>query len=213
MPLMQKLPPITSSTASIPVLDMFPEAFFVTGELGDGTGTSIQRGLKKASKMMWRGVTMTAEELAVIIPISKALIADAAAQGFDLFALVQPRLEEAFAAKFDAAVLHGTNKPTTWPLGIVNQAIAKSHSVALGTGTDMYDDIFGENGIMSLVEKDDFDINGNVGALAMKSKLRGIRSTTGEIIGNEPLFWSEPGNAGPGLPAFPFWTCSRKHSS
>jgi hypothetical protein len=201
---MQQMQPITAKTASIPVLDMFPTAFFVTGELGDGVGTAVQRGLRKSSKEMWRGVTMTAEELSVIIPISKSLISDAAAQGFDLFAMVQPRLEEAFAAKFDAAVLHGLGKPTTWPLGIVDQAIAAGHSVALGTGADMYDDIFGESGLMSLVENDDFDINGNVGALSMKSKLRGLRATTGQPLEGEPMFWSESGgqdDENPGLPA------------
>ena len=43
-----------------------------------------------------------------------------------------------------------------------------------------------KDGYVELVENDDFDISGHVGTLSMKSRLRGLRSATGE-----PLFESE----------------------
>jgi anthranilate synthase component 1 len=51
------------------------------------------------------------EELAVIVPISKAVLDDA---DYDIWGEVRPSLVEAFGIAIDKAVLYGTNIPATW---------------------------------------------------------------------------------------------------
>ncbi len=153
----------------LPVLSALATAYFVSGDTG----------LKQTSEINWENKYLTAEELAVIIPVPQSVVEDA---GFDIWAEVQPRIEEAFGRAFDAAVFFGTNKPSSWPAAILTAAVAASNVVTLGTGEDIVDDIGGEDGIMGKVEADGFDVNFFVGALSMKSKLRGLRTAEGALI-------------------------------
>ena len=59
----RRLPNMSSRTYKMPVLDMLPLAYFVNGDTGQ----------KKTSKMMWDKKFITAEEIAVIIPIPEAV--------------------------------------------------------------------------------------------------------------------------------------------
>ena len=98
--------------------------------------------------MTWEKVNIVAEEVAVIVPIPDAVLDDA---DYDIWGEVQPRIEEAFAKVIDMAVFHGTNKPDTWPEGLVSGAI-KAGKVRPMTG-DLYQDINGEDGVIALVEE------------------------------------------------------------
>lgn len=82
------------------------------------------------------------------MPIPDAVLDDA---DYDIWGEVQPRIEEAFAKVIDMAVFHGTNKPDTWPEGLVSGAI-KAGKVRPMTG-DLYQDINGEDGVIALVEE------------------------------------------------------------
>ena len=97
----------------------------------------------------------------------------------------------AFNKAINAAVLHGTNIPTTWTTnmgaaGLVALATAASQTVDLSTqvaaGDDIYDVIMGESGILSLIEADGFMANGFVGHVSMRGKLRGLRDANGVPI-------------------------------
>jgi len=188
MRMMKKLPDLNAKTFKIPVMSTFPAAYFV-GETGGASG----RAAKQTTKMDWTGVTLTAEELAVIVPVPEAVIEDMASGGYDLWGEVKPRLVEAIGAKIDSAILFdstGSIAPTSWPDGIVTQAVAKSNSIdassQIGASPapfkDMADAIMSDNGLFSLVEQDGYIVNGAMAAISMMGKLRGLRATEGEFL-------------------------------
>lgn len=158
--LANRMPNMTSKQTKIPVMTGNVDAFFVAGDTG----------LKQTTKMTWDGVYITAEELAVIVPIPEAVLDDA---DYDIWGEVRPRIVEAFGKAIDAAAFFGTNKPTSWPTGIVPAAIAASNTVTFGTGDNLYQDINGENGVVALVEEQGNPVTSYVGALALRAMLRG----------------------------------------
>ena len=62
----RKLPNMTSRQYKMPVLDMLPIAYFVNGDTGQ----------KKTTKQAWDKKFITAEEIAVIVPIPEAVLDD-----------------------------------------------------------------------------------------------------------------------------------------
>ena len=190
LPMMTRLNDMPTKIRQLPVMSLYPTAYFLANEAGEtATDQSYIDGLKKTTKQNWTYSTITAEELATIVPIPAAVIDDAASGGYDIWGEVGPRLSEAIAKTIDAAIIHGTNKPTSWPDGIVtgatsaSQTIDKSSSVGSGlTFADLYDAVLGEGGLYALVEADGYDVNGVVGALSQKAALRGLRSSDGVPI-------------------------------
>ena len=168
----RKLPNMPRHKTNMPILSSLTTAYFVNGDTG----------LKQTTKMEWANKSIIAEELAVIVPIPEAVLDDS---DYDIWGEIKPNIVEALGIAFDQAVLYGTNAPSTWPKNILAAAVAAGHCVALGTNDDLYEDLLGENGILSLVENDGYDVNGHVAALTMKSKLRSVRDADGN-----PLFKS-----------------------
>lgn len=170
----RRLANMSSKTQTINVLDALPSAYFVNGEAtGDGAGDAF----KQTTKMAWDKKKLYAEEIAVIVPIPEAALDDA---DYDIWGEVKPRLTEAFGKVIDGAILFGTNKPSTWRTGVVPAAIAAGNGVPVGTS--VFDDIMGENGLISKVELDGFNPNGVMSAIQMRGKLRGLKDTTGQPI-------------------------------
>jgi len=170
--LMKKLPNMSAGTLKMPVLDLLPMAYFV-----DSSGETP--GKKTPSALAWKNKTITAEEVAVIIPIPEAYLDDAS---FDVWGEVKPRAMEAFGTLIDSAILFGTNKPASWPDGVAVQALSVGNAVNIGTGSDLYEDIMGESGVISKLEQEGFLADGFVADLSMRARLRGIRGTNGELI-------------------------------
>lgn len=160
MRMMRRLPDMSTTTRTIPVEASLPTAGFINGDTG----------LKPTTSMTWGNVILTAEEIATIVPIPQNVLDDA---DYDIWANVRPRIVEAIGATFDKAVLFGTNKPTSFPAGIVTGATSAGNVVQLDASVSLYQQLLGENGVASLVEADGYTPNGYVGAIAMRSKLRG----------------------------------------
>ena len=170
----RRLANMSSKTQTINVLDALPSAYFVNGEAtGDGAGDAF----KQTTKMAWDKKKLYAEEIAVIVPIPEAALDDA---DYDIWGEVKPRLTEAFGKVIDAAILFGTNKPSTWRTGVVPAAVAAGNGVPISS--DIFSDIMGENGLISKVELDGFNPNGVMSAIQMRGKLRGLKDTTGQPI-------------------------------
>lgn len=169
MRLARKLPNMTTRQRRLPVLSGLVEAYFVTGDTG----------LKQTSKAEWGNKYINAEELAVIVPIPENVIDDA---GYPLWDEIRPRIFEAFGKAFDMAVLYGVNAPSDWPANLLAGATSAGNTVTLGTGTDLYDDIMGENGTLAKVEADGYMVDGHVATMTMRSKLRGLRDANGVPI-------------------------------
>lgn len=164
--LMRKLPNMTSKQTKLPVLSAMPVAGFVSGDTG----------LKAVSSASWTNKYITAEEIAVIIPIPEAVLDDA---DYDIWAELKPSIISEFGRVIDGAVLFGIEKPDTWPESIAVSAVEKGKSVTFGVGMDIAEDI---NSVMGLIEKDGFDVNGFAGEVALKAHLRGLRDKNGGLI-------------------------------
>lgn len=170
----RRLPNMSSKTQTINVLDALPSAYFVNGE---PTGDSAGEAFKKTTTMAWDKKKIHAEEIAVIVPIPEAVLADS---NYDIWGEVRPRLNEAFGKVIDKAILFGTDKPSTWREGLVASATTAGNIVT--EGTDVYGDIMGEDGLIAKVELDGFNPNGVMAAVQMRGKLRGLKDTSGQPI-------------------------------
>ena len=170
MRLARRLPTMSRAQRRMPVLAGMIQAYFVTGDTG----------LKQTSELLWANKYINANELAVIVPIPETVIADV---DYDIWGEIRPRIVEAFGRAFDAAVIHGSNAPSDWPVNLVAAAVAADHAVTRGSGTDLWAELLGPGGVISKVEEDGFEVSGHVASLGMRSILRNLRDLQGT-----PLF-------------------------
>lgn len=162
--------PMSAKVYKQPVLSALPTAYWVNGDTG----------LKQTTEMAWADKTMTAEELAVIVPIPNNVLADAT---FDLFGAFRPKIAEAIARALDVAIFLGTNKPASWPTDIVTSSVSAGNVVARGTNAAAAGGVQGDiDDLMGLVEADGFAPNGIVTDLVTKGRLRKLRDTTGQKL-------------------------------
>ena len=169
----RKLANMTSRQYKMPVLDMLPIAYFVNGDTGQ----------KQTTKQQWDKKYITAEEIAVIVPIPEAVLDDSE---YDIWAEVRPRITEAFGKVIDSAILFGVNKPTSWRNDVVATATAAGAIVTLGSADNLYDKIMSEDGVIAKVENCGYFVNGHMADISMRAKLRGLKNTNGD-----PLFKSD----------------------
>lgn len=165
LPLLTKLPNMTNKQAKMAVLSALPEAYWVEGD----------NGLKGTTKAAWAGKFITAEELAVVVPIAQSVLDDA---DYDIWAEIKPRVIEQFYKKIDQAIINGTDKPASWGDAIVTAATTKGFVV--NPTSNLYDDI---SDAMSLVEEAGFDVTGILGGVKAKGIFRkGLRDSTGQPL-------------------------------
>lgn len=168
----RRLANMPSNVTRLPVIDVLPTAYFVSGDTG----------LKQTTNMAWANKFLNAEELAAIVPIPESVLSDT---DYDIWGDIRPRITEAMGAVIDRAVYYSTNKPANWPTGIVPAAVAAGNSVSQATNTgDLYDELLGVDGVHAKVEEDGFMVTGAVAALTMKAKMRGLRDENGLPIFN-----------------------------
>jgi HK97 family phage major capsid protein len=150
----------------MPVFAALPTAYWVNGDFG----------LKQATTVAWKNVRLTAEEIAVLLPIPLNVVNDSS---YKIWEQIRPKIEEAFAVALDAAVLFGTNKPTSWPTAIGPAAIAAGNTVTQGGGVDVAADL---NNVLAAAEADGFNPNGFAIRQDLRASLRGLRDTTNGFI-------------------------------
>lgn len=155
----------------MPILGSLPTANWISGDTG----------LKGTTKVDWTNKYLTAEELAVIVPIPDAVIDDA---NYDIWGYVRPLIADAIARKLDAAVLFGVEKPASFPGAIAPAAIAVGHEVERGTNVasagGFPEDI---SDAFALVEADGFVVSGAAAAANVRALLRGSRDANGVQLG------------------------------
>lgn len=174
--LMRKLPNMTSKQRKIPILSSLPVAGFVDGD----------NGLKSVSAAAWKNKYITAEEIAVIIPIPEAVLDDAE---YDIWTEIKPSIIEAFDQVIDGAIFFSKDKPASWEEGIVVKAKSIGKTIAKGTGDDIAEDI---NLMMGMVEADGFDVTGFAGDISNKSSLRGLRDKNNGLLFQPSLTANTP---------------------
>jgi len=177
-----KRAPMSSKTFKQPVLSALPHVEWVDGD----------NGLKQTTSVEWKGLTMTAEELAVILPIPNSLIDDA---NVPLWEAVKPLLAEAVGMKIDQAAIFGEDKPASWPTAIVPAATAAGN-VVTDQGTDFWKSV---SDLAGKIDTQGFAINGFMAQPGLSWTLRGVRDDNGR-----PIFDSQLTAAGGfGLFGFP----------
>lgn len=170
----RKLANMTSKQYKMPVLDMLPIAYFVNGDSGQ----------KQTTKQAWDKKFITAEEIAVIVPIPEAVLDDSE---YDIWAEVKPRVNEAFGRVIDSAILFDVNKPSTWRDGVVTTATKAGAVVTLGAADSLYDKIMAEDGVIAKVENCGYFVNGHMADISMRAKLRGLKNTNGDPLFKQDL--------------------------
>ena len=111
----RRLPNMTSDKTQLRVVDSLPIAYYVNEETNNGR--------KEVTNMAWKNVTLTAEEIAVIVPIKDNVLNDA---NVDIWEQVKPELVKAIGKKIDESVLFGIGAPTSFGAGVIPSIVAKS---------------------------------------------------------------------------------------
>ena len=162
--------PMSSKQTRLPVLSVLPQAYWVDGDTG----------LKKTTQAAWANKYITAEELAVIVPIPEAVLDDA---NFDVLGMVAPMIAEAIARKLDAAVFFGDDKPASWPEAIVPGALAAGHVVTRGTNSAAEGGLAGDiSDAFALVESDGFSVTATMADVSHRGRARNLRNANGDRL-------------------------------
>ena len=148
-----------------PVLASLPDAYWVN-----------EGGLKQTTKTGWEDVTMTAEEMAVIVPIPDSVVDDSQINIWDT---VKPLIAEAMGKKIDQAAIFGIDKPASWGTDILAGATAADNNVAEGTGKDLADDVAKLGRKLS---EAGFALNGFATMPGFGWQLAGLRNANGTPI-------------------------------
>lgn len=162
----RKLPNMSSDKTKLRVSDALPLAYFVD--------ENKDNGRKNLTKAAWKNVFLTAEEIAVIIPIKENLLNDAS---IDIWAEIKPQLATAIAKTIDTAVFTGVGAPTSWGKGIIPTIIEKGKTVA--ETDNLYKDI---NDTMVKVEESGFEVNALLGGVGLKGKFRMMTDKNGQPL-------------------------------
>jgi HK97 family phage major capsid protein len=177
--------PVARNQTRFPVLSALPTAYWVSGDTG----------LKQTTEAAWSNKFLNIEELAAIVPIPENVLDDA---GFDVWAAIQPLMEEAIARAFDAALFFDVNAPASFPDAIVTAAIAAGNTASRGTSTAAQGGLYGDySNLLGTLEADGYVPNGAVGNITLKARERAVRDTVGNAIARPAdmpeIQWALPG--------------------
>ncbi len=163
--------PMTSATLDISGIDEEPIAGWVASEGAD----------KDISTESIKQLKLTAEEAAVIVPVTEIMIEDSIT---DIISMIREELEDGFVKLLEQSYL-GYDAGTPFAITITN-AIPAANTIAFGTGIDLVADF---SAALTALEINGFDDNIEFKTHPkVKGQIRELRDNE-----NRPLF--EPGNA------------------
>lgn len=167
---------MSTKTMKQPVLSVLPEAYWLSGDTD----------LKQTTHAEWEQLVITAEELAVLVPVPNAVVDDT---NIPIWSEVRPLLTEAIGKKVDAASIFGTDKPASWPTAIAPAATAAGNTVT--AGNDLVADIAK---LAGLVAQDGFGVNGFLSTAGYGWQLVGARLPNGNPVYNPATQVGTPGS-------------------
>ena len=144
--------PMSNKKDKLPVLSTLPTAAFLSAE----------GAVKPESSVSWDHKFLTAEEIAVIVPIDDSVLADSQ---IDVASQVTSLVGQEFARVIDAAVFFGTGAPASWPTGGMYGAIANTEKL-------QYQDVDDWGKAFQLVENFGADVNSIWSSRVAKAGLR-----------------------------------------
>jgi HK97 family phage major capsid protein len=180
--------PLSAKTQRLPVLDVLPTAYFVSGDTG----------MKQTAAQAWKNVNLVVEELAVIVPVPESYASDA---DVDIWSQVRPRMVEALGAVIDAAVFWGTAKPSTWGTAIYPGAITAGNYISdgfldAGASPSQAAADFGQSvaSLGDFMSQTGYTVRGFAGRPGLNWRLAGLRSIQGAPIYQADMSSDVPGN-------------------
>jgi HK97 family phage major capsid protein len=163
-----------SATLEQPVLSSLPEAYWLSGDTG----------LKQTTSAAWSGVSLKAEEVAVVVPCPLSVLADSTV---DIWNELRDPIAEKIALRLDAAVLSGIDKPASWPPSLLQGATAAGQVIQADSPIAQ-GGIIGDLGrLLGLIEDADREPTGWAAARRLRGLMRRARTTTGELLGEMDL--------------------------
>lgn len=185
--LARRAPTMSAHQRQVPVLSVLPMAYFVNG---DG-------GLKQTTKTGWEGLMLTAEEIAVIVPIHESVLNDSA---YPLWAEIRPQIAAAIGLTLDRAVFFGNNRPASWPQSVDQGARATqpAGSMVITRGGNLPDKggVSGDlSDLYSAVERKGYEVTGLLLNPVWRGFIRQARNLQGdqlaELLGGD-VYGFEP---------------------
>jgi HK97 family phage major capsid protein len=166
--------PMSTRSASTTVMSAAPDAYWVD--------ESASGGLKQTASASFEPLTLTAAEIAVVLPIKLNDLNDAS---FNLWESLRPSIATAFARRIDNAILSGVDKPDEWD---DVEALVPAATAAGNVNTA--DSAAEAGGIVNDVlvtcdgpEGGGFTATGIAASRKLRSQLRRVRDATGQPLG------------------------------
>ena len=166
---------MAAGVAKQSVLASLPDAYWVQKDNESATIPG-EAGMKQTTNVSWTDTSITAEEMAVIVPIPDVVQQDA---NFNITNEVIPLVGEAFAKVLDLAAIFGVNKPSSWPAAIVTGATNATNTVTEGTGSDIGVDVAE---LCKKIAQEGYAVNGFVSSPGFGWELTGLRDDNGQPI-------------------------------
>jgi len=160
---LSKVEAMESDNKKFPVMAEGPGAYWV----GEGKRIGV-------SKATWIFPEMHAKKIAVIIPVTKEKLKDAA---IDVFGELKEPIAEAFYTAIDAACIFGTNSP--FARNVYDAAAAAGNYIVDGTEPALDLDVSDQ---MALIEDAGLDVNGFAAHYGVKNRLRKLRDANGNQL-------------------------------
>lgn len=172
---MRKLPNMSSGTASMPVLSLLPIADFVNGD----------SGMKITTNAAWDKKTLTAGEVAAIVPVPQAVLDDA---DYNVWGEIRPLIIEAMGRVIDRQIFSARNAkaPLSWPDPLIPAAIAAGNTVT--ATADPFRDF---SRLLGVMESQEYDATGMLLQRSLKQQLREYKSADGFQL-YQPLTGEQP---------------------
>lgn len=170
-----------TKVTNLPVLATVPTAEFVA------EAASGDDGVKPTSEATWGNKVLTAEEIAVIIPVHENVVDDATE---DVLGQIATQGGAAIGRALDAAVMFGTNKPVSWTSADLHAAaVAASQTFTVGT---IEEDLIGSIFMAAeSVEEAGWDPSDVIARRGLRFRLANLRASATD---GTPIFLPSMGN-------------------
>ena len=169
--------PMAAAQTRVPVLSALPYAKFVNGEV---SSLSRSSGRKSVTNAAFEGIYLNVEEIAALVPVPDALIADSQ---FDIWGNVLPFIVSAVGRVLDGAVFFGNQIPASWNggLSILDGCVAAGNTVRIGTNTTPETGLLAGDvaELIALPEEEGFIPDFAVSKITLKSLIRRTRTALG----------------------------------
>lgn len=168
--------PMGSKTHLTPIVNALPDANWLTAD----------NSLKSTTVVDFDGVQLVAVPLATLVVVPDDFADD---MTINIWGEIKDLIGESFAKKIDAAVMFGTNKPSSWTSTdlYTGAAAAGNYSELAGSNTDYAQ---GVAQAAKLVAADGFNVNGIAFDNRLKWDIAASRTTDGIPLNNltDPFF-------------------------